>query len=226
MALGVPSNQEVAVGRSHRFFALAVVVVVGAASVGGCTADPGPTPSPTTASTSAPATGTPSASASTPATTAGPSPSLPAGFGVADVTSPRFPDLGGDLGGAGIVRVGRQTGFDRVVWEFTGTGTPTYRVRYVDVPTADGSGDPVAVAGDAFIEVVITSVGIPEEGAARPADPPASALEGTVIAEANAIFGGFEGYGQSFIGVRDRQRPFKVSLLTGPTRLVVDVATG
>ena len=61
---------------------------------------------------------------------------------------------------------------------------------------------------------------------ARTADPTASALSGTVIAEANAIFGGFEGYGQSFIGVRDRERPFKVSVLSGPTRLVVDVATG
>ena len=124
------------------------------------------------------------------------------------------------------MRVGRQAGFDRVVWEFTGTGTPTYRVRYVDVPTADGSGDPVSVTGDAFLEVVITSVGIPAAGATRPADPTASALAGTVVAEANAIFGGFEGYGQSFIGVRDRERPFKVTVLTGPTRLVVDIATG
>ena len=214
-------------GRCRRTIAVAVVAIAGAAFAG-CTGDaePTPTPTPTAASTSAAATGTPTASASSPAATASPTPSLPAGFAVTGVTSPRFPDLGGDLGGTGIVRVGRQAGFDRVVWEFTGTGTPTYRVRYVDVPTADGSGDPVAVAGDAFLEVVITTVGIPEEGTSRPADPPASALSGTVVAEANAIFGGFEGYGQSFIGVRDRERPFKVSLLTGPTRLVVDIATG
>ena len=213
-------------GRSRRIVAAAVVVTFGGVTLAGCTDDPDPTPSPTAASTPASSTSTASASASTPAASASPGPSLPAGFAVTDVTSPRFPDLGGDLGGAGIVRVGRQAGFDRVVWEFTGTGTPTYQVRYVEVPTADGSGDPVAVSGDAFIEVVITSVGIPEEGAARPADPTASALSGTVIAEANAIFGGFEGYGQSFIGVRDRERPFKVSVLSGPTRLVVDVATG
>jgi hypothetical protein len=226
MSLGVPSKQEVAMGRSRRIVALAGVVALGGAALAGCTDDPDATPSPTAASTSASATSTPSTSATTPAASPSPTSSLPAGFAVTDVTSPRFPDLGGDLGGAGIVRVGRQAGFDRVVWEFTGTGTPTYRVRYVDVPTADGSGDPVAVSGDAFLEVVITTVGIPEEGAARPADPTASALSGTVIAEANAIFGGFEGYGQSFIGVRDRERPFKVSVLSGPTRLVVDVATG
>lgn len=215
-------------GRSRRIVAVAAVVTFGGAALGGCTddAEPSPSPTPTAASTSSSPSPPPTASASSPAATASPSPSLPAGFAVTDVTSPRFPDLGGDLGGAGIVRVGRQAGFDRVVWEFTGTGTPTYRVRYVDVPTADGSGDPVAVTGDAFLEVVITSVGIPAAGATRPPDPTASALAGTVVAEANAIFGGFEGYGQSFIGVRDRERPFKVSLLTGPTRLVVDIATG
>ena len=151
---------------------------------------------------------------------------MPAGFSLADVTSPTFPDLGGDLGATGIVRVGRHTGYDRVVWEFTGTGTPTFRVHYVDVPTGDGSGEPVAVSGDAFIEVLISSVSIPEAGVARPADPSAASLAGTVVAQSNAIFGGFEGYGQTFIGVRDRQRPFKVSVLTGPTRLVVDIATG
>ncbi len=41
----------------------------------------------------------------------------------------------------GIVRVGRHSGYDRVVWEFPGAGLPTYRVRYVDTPIADGSGD-------------------------------------------------------------------------------------
>lgn len=215
-------------GRSRRIVACVAVVTFGGAGLTGCTddAETTPSPSPTAASTSVAASPTPTGSESSPAVTASATPSLPAGFAVSDVASPRFPDLGGDLGGAGIVRVGRQAGFDRVVWEFTGTGTPTYRVRYVDVPTADGSGDPVAVTGDAFLEVVITSVGIPEEGATRPADPAASALAGTVVAEANAIFGGFEGYGQSFIGVRDRERPFKVSVLTGPTRLVVDIATG
>ena len=54
------------------------------------------------------------------------------------------------------MRVGRHTGYDRVVWQFTGTGRPTYQVRYVDEPTADGSGDVVDVRGDAYLEVLIT----------------------------------------------------------------------
>ena len=222
--------------RSARLAAVGLVVVTVGGGLAACSddPDPGPTPSPSVATSSAPptapptasptASATPEPSASSPAAT--PTAAVPAGFAVTDVMSPRFPDLGGDLGGVGIVRVGRHSGYDRVVWEFPGAGLPTYRVRYVDTPIADGSGDVVAVTGDAFLEVLITFVGIPEEGVARPADPTASALSGTVIAEANAIFGGFEGYGQSFIGVRDRERPFKVSTLTGPTRLVVDIATG
>lgn len=219
--------------RSARLAAVGLVVVTVGGGLAACSDDPDPraSPSPSVATSSAAPTVTPTASAtpepsaSSPAATATPT-AVPAGFAVTDVMSARFPDLGGDLGGVGIVRVGRHSGYDRVVWEFPGPGAPTYRVRYVDTPIADGSGDVVAVTGDAFLEVLITFVGIPEEGVARPADPTASALSGTVIAEANAIFGGFEGYGQSFIGVRDRERPFKVTTLTGPTRLVVDIATG
>ena len=134
--------------------------------------------------------------------------------------------MGGDLGGTGVVRVGRHSGYDRVVWEFRGTGRPSYRVRYVDQPLADGSGDVVQVRGDAYLELVIATVLIPDDGTARPPDASAASITGTVIAEANAIYGGFEGYGQAFVGVRDRQRPFAVSVLTDPTRLVVDIASG
>lgn len=204
-----------------------VVVALGVLALVGCTQEPEPTPSPPASSTSAPASSTPTPSTTAPTATPSPPPaSVPAGFSLDDVTSSRFPDLGGDLGGAGIVRVGRHSGYDRVVWEFEGTGRPTYRVRYVDEPTADGSGDVVEVRGDAYLEVLITTVSIPDAGTSRPADASAASLAGTVIAEANAIYGGFEGYGQSFIGVRDRERPFKVFVLTDPTRLVVDIASG
>lgn len=208
--------------RSHGVVVVSLAVL---ALVGCSSDDPGPTPSPAASSTPAPGSGTP-APTSPPPATAPASPTVPAGFSLADVTSPTFPDLGGDLGATGIVRVGRHTGYDRVVWEFAGSGAPTYRVRYVDVPTGDGSGDPVEVEGDAFIEVLVTSVSIPEAGVARPPDPSAASLSGAVVAQARSIFGGFEGYGQTFIGVRDRQRPVKVTVLTGPTRLVVDIATG
>lgn len=211
-------------GSSHR---LAVVSLVAALSLGACTDDPSPGPSGTAASPSAtPATSSPATTTSSPPPTSAPPPTVPAGYSLDGRTSPTFPNLGGDLGGIGRVRVGHHEGYDRVVWEFPGSGRPTYQVHYVDTPLGDGSGDPVPVRGDAFVEVLITTVGVPAAGTPRPPDAPASALAGTVIAEAMAIYGGFEGYGQAFIGVRGEQRPLRVTTLTNPTRLVVDVHTG
>ena len=214
-----------------RTLAVVTATSVVALALAGCTSDPEPTPMPTVSfdSTTAPVTPTPSA---TP-TDASPSPStspsatatasVPAGFTLDEASSPTFPDLGGRIGGIGVVRVGHHTGFDRVAWQFPGSGRPTYRVRYVAEPTADGSGDAVDVDGDAYREVMITTVGVPADGAPPPRDASAASMAGTVVAQALPVYGGFEGYGQAFVGVRDRERPFKVTVLRNPTRLVVDI---
>jgi hypothetical protein len=211
---------------SHR---LAVVSIAGALALAACTGDPEPSPPGSDGSTAAsPTTSAPAPTTSSPAPTGSDSPTAtaPPGYSLDGRTSPTFPNLGGDVGGVGRVRVGHHEGYDRVVWEFAGSGRPTYQVHYVDTPLADGSGDPVPVRGDAFVEVLITTVGVPAEGTARPPDAPASALAGTVVAETFAIYGGFEGYGQTFIGIRGEQRPLRVTTLTNPTRLVVDIYTG
>jgi hypothetical protein len=218
---------------------LAVASLAGALALAGCTGEPEPSPSTsggrTTASpapssspsssTPAPSTTTSSAS-STASASASPSGTAPAGFSLDGRTSARFPGLGGDLGSTGRVRVGHHSGFDRVVWEFEGSGPPSYQVHYVRRALADGSGDPVPVAGDAFVEVLVSTVRTPTPGTARPRDARAAALAGTVIAQADAIGGGFEGYGQAFVGVRGEQRPLRVTTLRNPTRLVVDVLSG
>ena len=209
-----------------------------ALAVAGCSDNGPPSPMPTQSSSTAPTTSpSPSASATTgtatptgSATPSGTTPSgtasVPAGFSVDEVRSPGYPNLGGDLGAIGLVRVGRHTGYDRVVWQFPGSGRPSFQVHYVDQPLADGSGDVVDVRGDAYLEVMISSVGIPPANAPRPGNASAASLAGTVIAQARPVYGGFEAVGQTFVGVRDRQRPFKVSVLTNPTRLVVDVYSG
>src|SRR5436853_278329 len=52
------------------------------------------------------------------------------------------------------VAIGHHDGFDRVVFEFRDPGLPGYRVEYVPPPLKeDGSGDPVDVAGNAFVVV-------------------------------------------------------------------------
>ena len=212
-------------GSSRRWGALALAVL----ALAGCSGDdepdaPGSASAPATSPSATGTTSAPTTSAATPSASPSDEPTTSVEFSTDDVSSPTFPDMGGDLGGIGVVRVGRHSAFDRVVWEFPGSGRPTFRVRYVDDPTADGSGDPVEVRGDAYLEVVVSTVGIPDAGATRPPDAQAGALAGTVIAEAKAIYGGFEGYGQSFVGVRDRERPFRAFVLSSPARLVVDVS--
>jgi hypothetical protein len=206
-----------------------VTATVLAVALGGCTGGSSPSPSSssmpatTTSSPTSPPSASPTSSSST---SPSPTASVPPGFSLDEVTSPTFPDLGGDLGGIGVVRVGHHPTYDRVVWQFPGSGRPTYRVHYVDQPVADGSGDVVKVAGDAYLEVMITFVGVPAEGTAQPKDASAASMSGTNIAAATAIYGGFEGYGQAFVGVRGEQRPFKVTVLKNPTRLVLDVYSG
>lgn len=201
------------------------VVLLAVGSLVGCS-DPEPVASPSPATSDTPTTSSPSPTESSPSATPSASPTASlTGFSRDDVTSPTFPELGGALGDRAVVRVGRHTGYDRVVWEFTGTGRPSYQVRYVATPTADGSGDPVDVAGDAALELFVSSVQIPESPDGCPSDLSPGALSGTVFRQVNAICGSFEGVAQAFVGL-DEERPFKVAVLTKPTRLVIDVATG
>lgn len=206
---------------------LAVAAVLALAATGACATDDreqaGPSSPP---ASDLPASSAPAPSTSAPAS-ATPSPSLlpvPEGFATDEQRSPSWPRLGPQIGSGTAVRVGRHSTYDRVVYEFSGSAKPTFRVAYVDEPIDPVSGDPVEVAGDAFLAVSVTTVTVPDEGDSQPADATAASLEGTVIAAAPVIWGGFEGYGEEFIGVRDGQRPFRVSVLADPTRLVVDIA--
>lgn len=193
-------------------------------AVTACTSeDPEPSPSPTVSpspSTSS-VSPTPSASSATPTPSAS---ATLAGFSLEEQKTATWPELGTSIGIGIESRVGKHTGYDRVVYQFSLDGKPTYRVRWVDAPIEDGSGERRDVPGDAWLEVMVTSVDIPGESAPSPDGPLPATLAGTGIAAADPIYGGFEGYGQQFIGVTGEQRPFRVSVLSAPTRLVVDIA--
>ena len=122
------------------------------------------------------------------------------------------------------VRAGRHAGFDRVVFEFRGPVPATRHIRYVDQLVQDGSGEPVSVAGDASLEVVFEGANAHNDRG-RPTVSPRRFSPGFTALKEVAQVGDFEavvGYG---LGV-DRERPFKVSTLGGPSRLVVDIQTG
>ncbi len=121
------------------------------------------------------------------------------------------------------IRIGRHEGFDRVVFEVDGGGTPGWDVRYVDRASSQGSGDPVTVAGDAVLEVRITGAGYPyETGVEEYSGPNPLAAEGTTVVSEVAFDHTYEGATVAFVGTSART-PFRVYLLENPRRVVVDL---
>ena len=181
--------------------------------------DPEPAASPS-------ASPSPSTVTETTTTTSSPSPSETPdleGFSTDPVVENGFPELGDDIGYGTAVRVGSHEGYDRVTFEFSGSGTPSLQVQYTDDPRSQGSGDTVAVEGDAVLQVTVTSVAVPDEPGPSMTTPD---TDGTVFAQVEGIWGGFEGYGETFLGIDGGERPFKVTVLQDPMRVVVDVANG
>lgn len=119
------------------------------------------------------------------------------------------------------IRSARHDGFDRVVFDFAEPLPAADAVRYVDHVTADGSGQPVAVAGRAFLVVRFeqaqahTDAGSPTI-AARRLSPNLPVISEIVEA------GDYEGYVTIALGLTAKV-PFRVFELANPSRIVVDV---
>lgn len=189
-------------------------LVVGLAVLAGCGTGAPPTasvaPSAAPAASTAPAGGAPSSTA-TP--------------GAAVPTSTKDVEVEGDPGEAVLVKTVRFADhgpFDRVVIDLGGD-VSSYSVRWVDELVQDGSGEPIEVKGGAYLQVTL-----------KPAN--AHSDDGTPTWTGGPIFqaslgnvqnvvktGDFEGV----VGVGlvlDHRAPFSVTELTGPDRLVIDVA--
>jgi hypothetical protein len=144
------------------------------------------------------------------ALTAGPAAALPA-FSTAPVTGGAAPVSVTD------VTVGHHTGYDRVVFRST-AAVSSWEVRYVPQVTRDGSGQPVPLLGAADILVVIHGTDWTNRPSVqRNLTPGFPALRQVTGA------GEFEGtlsYGTG----QQRKAGLRVFTLTGPDRLVGDVA--
>jgi len=124
------------------------------------------------------------------------------------------------------VRVSGQDGYDRVVFELEGD-LPGYDIGYLDGPLyEDGSGDVVEVVGGEVLSVRMT----PASGVAVTADGVEEFYNGErrITGDGEPVLevvraGDFEAQLTWGIVV-DAQRPFQVSRLEAPNRLVVDVA--
>jgi hypothetical protein len=113
-------------------------------------------------------------------------------------------------------------GFDRVIFQYNTPATPGYHVSYLDKPIRQcGSGQTVAVAGDAWLEV-------------RTKQTQAHTDAGqSTIAQTNRTVNlpnlrqlvqtcDFEGHVTWVLGVGSPKR-FRVVELTNPSRIVVDI---
>jgi len=182
----------------------------------GASSDAGPTTAPGTPQAS------PSAVSPSPSTAVETEQPAQAPF-PADTAVDTQEPAGGPLG-VTAVRVARQPGFDRVVFELDGQagGAPGWRVEYVDAPTQQGSGDRVEVEGEATLSVTLTGTGYPmDTGVDEVSGDPA--VPGDLEVVRDVVLGAvFEGQYEAFVGTSARA-PFRVFRLEDPARVVVDV---
>jgi len=214
-------------GRGRRPGAICAVLLLLLASCGpGATpapSGPGPSSAAPTTSPGAPASTAPSISPSAPVTSGSPSapaptppPSAPP---IACSTLPFARASAAVAVGLTDVRVGSHAGYDRIVVEFAGTRLPAVRVEVVEPPfKLDPSDLPVTIGGSAFIQVKLTGVAV-ETVPAAAQDILAAA---PVLVELRQT-AGYEGDATWIAGLRGPSCA-RISFLTGPTRLVVDVA--
>ncbi len=120
----------------------------------------------------------------------------------------------------GDVRTGRHEGYDRVVFELD--RIPSYAVEYVDKPvTQCGSGDVVPVAGDAWLEVRLTSAAAHTDAGEPTVKDRERKLDLGVARELESTCD-FEGHVTWVLGVSHPGK-FRVFELADPARLVIDV---
>ncbi|MGZ4231389.1 MAG: GerMN domain-containing protein [Solirubrobacteraceae bacterium] len=112
------------------------------------------------------------------------------------------------------------SGFDRVVFRFSGAVPPRRQVGYVDRLIADPSGRPISLAGRAILRVSFSPAAVHDT-----AGPPA-ALTRTAFDLPNIMAavrsGNFESVVSYGIGLAMRT-PIHVFTLTRPSRVVIDI---
>jgi hypothetical protein len=118
------------------------------------------------------------------------------------------------------VRVGRNKGFDRVVFEFIGD-IPRYQVEYVKAPIVGTADEEIKVAGRYFVEINLQLLPYPEpEQNIAEAIIPEGRLKFPAISEVKEIEW-FEGVRPFVVGLKAKKL-FRVQQLSNPTRLVID----
>lgn len=122
------------------------------------------------------------------------------------------------------MRIGHHTGFDRVVFELGGQGTPGWAANWTDNPTSPGSGKPIDVKGKSILQVRITGLGYPDDTGANQYSGQ-NPLQGTGELTSCYVTGVYEGESEAFIGSTLDKPKVRIFTLQSPSRLVVDIAS-
>jgi hypothetical protein len=120
------------------------------------------------------------------------------------------------------IRAAHHTGFDRVVFEFSGAVPSRRDVKYVAQLIADPSGQPIPMAGDAILQAVLQPARAHnDQGQATVPGNIAFALPNVMQVVRS---GDFEAVLSHGIGLA-RKTNFRVFTLTNPSRVVIDIDT-
>jgi hypothetical protein len=120
------------------------------------------------------------------------------------------------------IRTGRHDTYDRLVFDFSGR-YGTVRVSYVPIVHEDPSDQTVPLLGNAFMQVIVDSAYAGWAGQKPAYTGPQSVTPGYTALKQVTISGDFENMLSFGIGV-DRVAGFQVMRMTGPDRLVIDIA--
>ena len=125
------------------------------------------------------------------------------------------------------VRTAGQGNVDRVVFEFTADQLPGFDIAYADgPPRASGSGDVVAVEGDAALLVRLepsSGVDLNDPAATPTYTGPDRVTGDTAVVTEVVRTGDFEANLEWAIGLEE-EVPFLVTVLGDPSRIVIDLA--
>lgn len=121
------------------------------------------------------------------------------------------------------VRAAVHDGFERIVIEHAGTGQPSFFTQYTAEPREPGIGTLVDTGSEAYLEVTLS-------GTTNPLDLPPDMLEhgahiedlDTQATEVVVSFAPWEATSTYYLGL-DQQRPYAVSVLDSPVRVVIDI---
>lgn len=145
----------------------------------------------------------------------------PTALGEADVAMKTLrPEAPAQLMVTGV-RIGSHNGFDRVVFDLTGEGSPGWFIDYTSNPTQQGSGNTINFTGDTALNVNIDGTVYPFDLGLE--DPEIGTVDGSGSIVTQVVSAGtFEGRSQFVIGLNGKH-PYSITELQDPHRLVVDV---